>query len=408
MNGPLEGIRVVECGIWMQAPYATKLLADLGADVVKVEERLGGDPIRGIKPGHEVPLPREAKQTGRTAEVESQNQNKRSIALDLRKEKGKEILYRLVEKADVFVHNFRLGVTERLGIDYQTLTHYNPGLIYAHTSAFGTKGPISHRPSIETTAMGRAGWFYLCGEPDMPPLMFKPGIGDDLVGVYAALGILAAIVFRQRNNIGQFIDISALGSLIAAQSYIVTYELLYGMEHPRRSKRNAVNPLHCYYKCQDNKWIFLSMMQTDRYWHDFCKVLNLKEFEQDPKFHNQQARAKHSLELISILDKAFNSRPRDEWIKLLEDGGDFVFGPVNTVSDMINDPQVLANEYIREYEHPALGRTKVVGFPYQFSKTPASIRRLAPEHGEHTEEILLEIGYTWHDITELKRLEAIL
>lgn len=404
MGGPLEGIKVISCGIWLQLPFATKLLGDLGAQVIKVEERVAGDPIRGVMDI----TPDEIPRTGRHMDLDSFNLNKRSIALDLRKEKGKEIIYRLVEKADVFAHNFRQGVVERLGIDYETLSRRNPSVIYAQGSGWGTKGPVGHRPSFEVTAASRAGWLYHFGGPEMPPVLFRPGICDSLVGIYIAFAIAAALVCREKTGIGQFIDISALGSLLAAAPQEVNFSLLFGKDLPRRDKTTSLNPMVSYYRCQDEKWLALHMMQTDRYWHDFCAVLGIEELEDDPRFHNHQARTENRSELTAILDKVFSTKPRDEWIKLLEQGGDFIFSPIYEVSEAISDPQVLENEYITEYEHPAHGPTKVVGFPYKFSKTPASIRRHPPEHGEHTEEILLELGYSWDDIVELKESQTII
>jgi len=404
MGGPLDGIKIVSCGIWVQAPFATKLLGDLGADVIKVEERLTGDPIRGtlnIMPFDKPP-------SERHFDMESHNLNKRSIALDLRSERGKEIVYRLVERADVFVHNFRLGVPDRLGIDYETLSRYNPRLIYAQSSGWGMKGPLSHKPSFEHTATARSGWLYHFGGPDMPPLMFRPTICDCMVGVYTAFAISSALVCRERTGIGQFVDISALGSMLAAAPNTVNFPLLYGVDFPRRDKKSSLNPMLCFYECQDGKYIYLSMMQSDRYWHDFCKVLGIEELEHDPKFQSHKDRDGNHTELAAILDRVFSTKPRDEWMALLEAGGDFIYSPVYDTSEAIKDPQVLENEYVTEYEHPAYGPTKVVGFPYKFSKTPASIRRHPPEHGEHTEEILLELGYSWDDIGELKESQVIL
>ena len=408
MSGPLEGVKVLECGIWMQAPYTTRILGDLGADVIKVEDRISGDPMRGVLKMQPTSSCEGAHNLERLSDIEIHNRNKRSIALDLRKDEGRGIIYRLIQKMDVFVHNFRLGVVEKLGIDYETLSRYNSNLIYAHASGFGMKGPAKNQPSFEHTVMARSGWLYHFGGPDMPPLMFRPGIGDDLVGVYVAFAISAALFYRERTGVGQYIDVSALGSMVAAASNTINWRLIYGVEYPRRDTKNTTNPLNSLFKCSDGKWIYLTMMQTDRYWHDLCKVMGIEELEHDPKFCNHQARADNSLELTAIFDRTFNSKSRDEWVKLLEEGGDFIFSAVNSVSDLLTDPQVLENDYITEYEHPSFGITKTIGFPYKFSKTPASIEKAPPEHGEHTEEILQEIGYTWEDIIGLKQSEVII
>lgn len=406
MGSLLEGVKVIECGLWIQGPYAAMILGDLGADVIKVESRLGGDPLRGLVSFTLEGSQTKIKETGRNYSHEFTNRNKRSIALDLNKREGREIIYRLIEKADVFIHNFRLDVPERLGVGYETLSRYNPKLIYAQGSGWGMKGPIKNRPSFEQTAMARSGWMYVFGSPEMPPLLFLPTIGDVIAGTEIALAILGALFYREREGIGQFIDTSTLGSMIRVANNATTYRLVYGEEYPRRSREKVTNPLANLYKCQDGKWIYLAMMQSDRYWSDFCRVVGLDEH--DPRFVDSEARRQNHKALIGILDKIFSTKPRDMWTKILEESGDFVFGPVQTFSEMVNDPQVLENEYVMDFNHPSFGRTKVVGFPSKFSKTPASIRMPSPEHGQHTEEVLLEIGYTWDEIGRLKDLEVII
>jgi len=240
----------------------------------------------------------------------------------------------------------------------------------------------------------------------MPPLLFVPGIGDTMAGVQTALAILAALFCREREGVGQFIDTSALGSMVTAASSATMYRLIYGVEYPRRGRNDVTNPLVNTYECQDGKWIYLAMMQSERYWSDFCEVVGVQK--NDPNFLDAEARRRNHEALISTLDGIFMTKPREAWLKILEEKGNFIFGPVQTFSEMIDDPQVLENAYVMDYDHPSHGRTKTVGFPSKFSKTPASIRKPPPEHGQHTEEILLESDYTWDEIGRLKDLKIIL
>ncbi|MBI4334573.1 MAG: CoA transferase [Chloroflexi bacterium] len=395
MSGPLDGIRVIECAIWIQGPTTGFMLGDLGADVIKIEP-LEGDPARGHTKIGNLDI------SGRNYSFEFANRNKRSVALNLKSEKGREIIYRLIDRADVFLHNLRLDVPERLGLDYRALSRRNPRLVYAQSSAWGPEGPDRGKAAFEVTAMARAGWHYYAGGPDMPPLWFISGLGDQLGGTYTVIAVLAALWERQRTGTGQMVDVSLLGSLIAGAGCAISTKLLNDVVFPRRDRSNVPNALYNMYKCADGEYIYLAMIQSDRYWHDFCKVMGICHLESDPRFASLEARRQHRVELISILDGAFAARPRAQWLKLLEEGGDFIYGSVQTVPEVVEDPQVLANEYITQYDHPGYGPSRTIGFPYKFSKTQASIRRAPPELGQHTEEVLQEIGYTWDDISRFK------
>ena len=404
MSGPLEGITVVECATWIFGAFGGCCLGDLGADVVKIEERVMGDPARGFR--------RIIAQYGVVSErnwaFECANRKKRSITLDLRKEDGKKILYELIKQADVFVHNFRLDVPGRLGIDYETLSRYNPQLVYVEATGWGSKGPLRLHPSFEPVAEARAGWMYITGEPDMPPLRFVSGPGDVMGGIIVAQSILAALLARERLGIGQKVEVSLFGSLIFQLAGPVTTKLVTGEEFPRRARARWGNPLFNHYRCADDKWIVFAMAQADRYWPDFCKAVGIEELEKDPRFQNIEARTENAEELILILDNIFATRSVEEWLAHFEQQRiDLIYAPIQTISDLVDEPQARANDYIVDFNHPNFGPTDVVGCPYQFSKTPVSVGALVPELGQHTEEVLLELGHTWDDIVRLREKEVI-
>ncbi len=403
MPMPLEGIRVIDWTIWQQGPVCSVMLGDLGAEVIKVEERQSGDPGRGILKMSGIDLSDRPN-----FYFEANNRNKKGIAIDLKKEEGRKILYRLVEKSDVFVQNFRLGVAERLGFGYEELRRRNPRLIYASATGYGPLGPESEDPSFDQMGLARSGFMYAVGEPDMPPLQVAGGIADQMGAIMLAYGVLAALLARERYGVGQKVDASHLGSMIWLQGLSVASRLMMGFAIPRMSRLYAANPLWNHYRCQDGLWICLGMLQPDRYWADFVRVLGRPELATDPRFSELRARAAHAAEAVAILDEIFASQPRSYWVERLRQGGDFIFTVVNTVDDLPNDPQVQANRYVADFEHPAFGRTQVVGIPVQLSETPGAIRSAAPEFGQHTEEILTGLlGYSWEEIARLKEREVI-
>ena len=402
----LEGIRVLDWTLFQQGPVSTMLLAELGADVIKIEERSSGDPGRGMMKvvGAILNVP----EGDRNAYFEYNNRSKKGITLDLKKEKGKQILYQLVEKSDVFVQNYRQGVAERLGLDYETLRKYNPKLIYAHSTGWGPEGPDKFEPSADYTGIARSGMMYIAGEPDMPPQMIQSGVADQTGAIMTTLGVVSALFHRERHGIGQKIDVSLLGAMTAGTLGVaLSLNLISGISTWRTHRKKAGNPLWNHYECKDGKWIALANLQPDKFWPNLCRAMNLGDIEHDPAFSDMDARTKNKEELIAILDQGFAAMTHDEWIDRLKKEG-VIYSRLNAISDLTDDPQMLANDYITEWDHPEWGKVKWTGFPIQFSETPMAIRREAPAFGQHTEEILIEVlGYDWDDINKLQDEEVI-
>jgi crotonobetainyl-CoA:carnitine CoA-transferase CaiB-like acyl-CoA transferase len=404
MDAPLTGIRIIDWTIWQQGPVATQMLADLGAEVIKIEERERGDPGRGIAAVAGSP----AEKSGRNFYFEANNKHKKSIALDLKRPEAREIVHRLAARSDVFVQNFRKGVAARLGIDYQSLRPLNPRLIYASASGYGPEGPDSGEPSFDYLGQARSGIMNAVSVGSPEPIYIQGGIADQMGAVMIAYGVLAALLARERYGVGQEVDASHLGSMMALQGLNVVARTIQGKEFNRQTREVAFNPLWNHYRCADGKWLCLGMLQPDRYWRDFCRAIGKPELAGDPKYAEMKTRGKNAAELIAILDAVFAGKPRDEWMRILKAGGDFIYTVVNSVGDLPDDPQVRANGYIVDYDHPALGPTRVLGMPIKLSQTPGDPRGTAPELGEHTEAVMTELlGYTWDDIARLRDANVI-
>ncbi len=403
MTMPLEGIRVVDWTIWQQGPVASVMLGDLGAEVIKVEERVGGDPGRGVLKAAGLDL------TDRpNFYFEANNRNKRSIALDLKKPEGVEIVARLADTADVFVQNFRHGVAARLGLGAATLRARNPRLVYASATGYGPEGPDRAAPSMDYLGLARSGIMYSAGEPEDPPLCIAGAIADQMGAVMLAYGILAALLAREKTGRGQEVDASHLGSMSWLQGLGLSSRLMLGRALPRVSRRYATNPLWNHYRCADGQWLAFSMAQADRYWPQFCAVLDIPALASDERFATMQSRMLNCGECIALLDEAFARRPRVEWLERFGRGGDFMVSIVNAVDDLPDDPQMRANGYITTFAHPTFGPTEMVGMPVRLSDTPGSIRHPAPEFGQHTEEVLTTLlGYSWEDVGRVRDAEVI-
>jgi crotonobetainyl-CoA:carnitine CoA-transferase CaiB-like acyl-CoA transferase len=397
MPGPLYGVKVVEITMFQQGPVAGMRLGDLGADVIKVEPKTG-DPARGFMKIIGV----DAGLKGRNYYFENNNRNKRSIVLDLKTKQGMEIFLKLIDQADVFLNNMSIEAPADLGISPEVLMKRNPKLIYAHASGWGRKGPDAHDYSFDYSGIARSGLMMSCGERGEPPAQILPGMGDELGGLICAWGITAALYAREKTGKSQVVDTSLMGSIIALLGLIMSAPSILGQEFPRAVRAEAGNPIYNHYQCQDRKWLALAHLQPDRYWPNVCRAVGIGELENDRRFSTIEARGENARELVAFLDSRFATRTRDEWLNILKLEG-CICTPVQSPLEVSNDPQALANNYFIFTEHPVWGKIKMVGFPWDFSETPASWRREAPEFGQHSEEILLEMGYNWDDITRFKQ-----
>ena len=405
--GPLEGIRVIEYGGYLSAPSAGYILADLGAEVIKVEDRERGDPSRGYSAlfGASMLL-----SNGENILFTTANRNKKSITLDVKKPEGREVLYQLVAKADVFCTNYTQSAIQKLGIDYETLKRYNPTLVYGLATGYGLKGPESSKRAFDSVAQARSTIMYaLGGEPDTPPAQIGGPVFDQLTGTILVYGILAALVNKDRTGMGQQVDVSLLGSGIHLQAYNINTALLRGRQIPRPSRRNMKNPLSNHFECADGEWLLLSEPQADRFWPMFCAALGIEHLEKDPRFLDTGKRRENYRELTEIVERVFKTKPRKEWMEILDaKGGGIAYSPVLRPTDLANDRQALENRYVSAFEHPTIGPIKMVGNPVNFSRTPGKAEGYAPQFGENTEEVLLEVaGYNWDDIQRMKDEEVI-
>lgn len=395
MGGPLEGVKVIEFGQEIQGPFAGLLLSYMGAQIYKVERREGGDLSRRAA----------ARWVDRLKGVSpyflSFNRGKRSITLDLKAPEAKEVVYRLAQKADVVISNFREGVLDRLQLGYDDLKVRNPRIIFAQASGFGPNGPMANRPARDVLAQAYSGLMSVTGRADDYPLPSGNLIGDESGGLHMASAVLAALYSRERTGKGQRVSTSIYGSLIGLQTWELTQYSLTGQAVKAGRHHVFVRGAWGAFKTTDG-YLCLAGVGEDR-WERFCRIV--PGLAQDPRFTTTEARTKDPDALVAFLDAAFISRATREWIDDLQKA-DILCAPVQTYDDVLRDEQARANGYIQTMEHPLLGTITVAGPSFTMSDTPLKIQGNPPELGEHTEEILLELGYAWADIERLAEQEV--
>jgi crotonobetainyl-CoA:carnitine CoA-transferase CaiB-like acyl-CoA transferase len=390
----LDGIRVIDLSRVIAGPWCGALLADLGADVVKVEDTGPGDESRTWPPHKD----------GEAAAYLLFNRNKRGIALDLKTPEAVEVVKRLVTDADVVIENFRTGTMESFGLGYDVLSQINPRLIYCSVSAFGRTGPRKDSPGYEALMQAFSGIMSITGEPGGQPVRAGVSFLDLTTGILCALGVSNAIIQRQRTGLGQRVDGSLLETAVSllafhAEGYLLTGALprALGSGHPSLSPyRN--------FKCRDGQWIFIAAA-NDRFWQKLAKALGLSDLAADPRYQKNQGRVANRAELEGILEKTIGELDREPLLKRLEEA-DVPATPVNTVDQVMNDPQTAERGIVQRVTHPKLGEIPVVGTPLHFSRMSPGVRRAAPLRGEHTDTILADLGYSPAEIKTLREKKA--
>jgi crotonobetainyl-CoA:carnitine CoA-transferase CaiB-like acyl-CoA transferase len=389
--GPLNGMKVLDLTHVMAGPTCTLMLADMGADVIKVEKRPDGDDTRRMIP------PNVGDQA---ASFLMMNRNKRGLALDLKTPGGAEILRRLALQADVLVENFGPGVMERLGFGYEDLRNANRSLIYCSLSGFGRTGPYRHRRGFDLVAQAMSGIMSFTGEAGGAPAKCGPPLSDITAGIIAAMGILAAYSHRLKTGEGQFVDTSLFEAALVQTYWQSAIALATGEAPQAMGSAHPLNAPYQSFEAQDG-WIVIGGA-NQRNWLRTLEAIGAPELADDPRFRDNAGRMAHLKELEAEFAKRLRTRPSEHWLNLLEEKG-VPCGPVNTMLQALSDPQTQAREMVVEVEHTTLGPVKTLGLPVKFSQTPGKVRSGAPLYGEHTREILAEYGFSSDEIDAFAR-----
>jgi len=391
MNGALAGIRIVEAASYVTGPFASQLLADMGAEVVKIEEPKRGDPFRGWG------------ERNYAATFCSLNRNKKSITLDLRVDAGRAIALRLASEADVLIQNFRPGVMEKRGLGYDDIKKLNSKIVYCSISGFGPTGPYRDMPGYDTVGQARSGLLSLLTDPGKPQGM-GISFSDHLTGMYACYGVLSALMNRMLSGEGQHVETSLLRASVSfvgenAARYFETGHV------PRRKHRTTTAGVFAF-EDRDGLPFVLHMSSPDKFWRNMFEVVGKPEWSEDSRFNNRKARIENYDTLVEQLTPIFRGGRREDWLRRLTEM-DVPAAPINTLDEVFADPQVQTYGFPIEVEHPKMGKMKLLGNAVDMSRTPPSIERPPPMLGEHTEEILSGLGIDRAAISDLRAKEAI-
>ncbi len=397
MSGPLEGITILDLTWVLSGPFGSMVLCDLGAEVIKVERPPWGDIARTTGP----------HVNGESCYFFSINRGKKSIAIDLTKDEGKELFLRLVEQVDVVTENFTPGTMDGLGLGYDVLSERNPRLIYAATSGFGQTGPDRLRPALDIVVQGMGGVMSITGQPGGPPTRPGLSLGDIAAGLFTAIGVLAALRERDRSGKGQLVDVSMLDCQIAVlENAFVRYFATGQPPGPIGTRHPLATPFQAF-PTKDG-WIVLALSWgVENQWELFCALIERPELINDQRFETSGLRTRHHAELEPVLNEALSQRTTAEWLAEFDAIG-LPCGPLNTIPQAAELPQIKAREMLVEVEHPAIGTLPLPNTPVKLSRTPGGIKGASPAAGEHTDALLHELlGLQDDEIARLREAEAI-
>jgi len=395
MKRPLEGLVILDLTRVLAGPFATMMLSDMGARVIKVENPAGGDDSRAFAP----------MLNGESAYFMSINRGKESVAINLKDPKGKELLLELVKKVDVLVENFKPGTMDKLGLGYEVLSQVNPRLIYAASSGFGQYGPYSHLPAYDLIIQGMGGLQSITGPDPEHPTKVGSSMADILAGIFTVIGILAALRAREVTGLGQMVDVAMLDCLVATlENAIARYVVTGSVPRPAGNDHPSIAPFATFESADG----FVNIAAgNDSLWRKLCDALGIGELAEDSRFLTNSDRLANWPELKAIINEHTRTKPTDHWVKVLREA-QVPCGPINTVDRVMADPHVLARDMIVSLVHPVAGELKVPGVPIKFSKTPGEIKGPAPLLGQHTRSVLQEmLGLDQEAIDELKEKGAI-
>ncbi|TXC98889.1 CoA transferase [Streptomyces sp. ISID311] len=393
-DGTLTGLKVLDLSRILSGPFCTMMLADLGADVIKVEDPVSGDDTRVWGPPF---------QGEDAAYFHSVNRNKRGIAVDLKDPECRGLIHELAATADVIVENFRPGTAARLGLGYEDVRAGNPGVVYASISGYGQTGPYRQEPGYDAIAQAVSGVMSVTGEPGGPPVRFGVSPADLAAGMWAALGILAALRSRERTGRGEWVDVSLLDGQVAWLSYVAAGYFASG-DVPQRygSAHPAIVPYQAFPTADGHLMVAAG---NDGLWRRFATAIGLAALVDDPRFATNPDRVRHRGELLPLIERALAARGAQEWAAQLTEEG-IPVGPINTVDQALRHPQVIARGMVAEIEHPDAGTLRTLTSPIKLSEHPAAIRTPPPRHGEHTAQVLTALGAGLGQLAGLRARKA--
>ncbi len=381
MSGALEGLTVLDLSSHLSGPYCAMLLADHGADVIKIERPGRGDEARAMPPFI----------AGEGAPFMTWNRNKRSVTLDLKSEAGAEALRKLARQADILVENFRPGTLDRLGLGWPELSALNPRLIYGAISGFGQTGPWRDRGGFDLVTQGMSGLMSVCGPADGPPHRLPIALSDIAAGMHLAVGILAAVEARHRTGLGQMVEASLLDSAISFGVYEAAHVFATAERPPRIGQAHRGSSPYQVFETADG-WITVGAAQQN-FWEALCRLLDAPDLRDDPRFRTNRDRVAHNDLLVGLLGQRFRQHGSDHWLDALEEAG-IPAGPVLDFAEALSHPQTIAREMVVEVQHAIAGPTRTLGVPAKLSATPGTVRTAAPALGEHTREVLDALAET--------------